>query len=261
VGSAGLATLAGRLSNQPISLLVEGVESFGQLESCRRAGVRLLSGTLVSRPAVVSDRAIEPSQLACLRLMTALVRSDIDLGEIELAVRSDPALTMRVLKLVNSAGGARQRVSSIRQAVVLLGPRALLGCVISAGLSQGGTPTAVEAVEAVLVRARMCELLAGVVDGWGGEVVDGSAAFTVGMVASLDVLLGASPQDILGELPVDEAVENAVLFRGGPLGEVLADVLRYEGLEAPRLVDGGSLRSMHLAALGWAAPLTAPTSG
>jgi EAL and modified HD-GYP domain-containing signal transduction protein len=257
VGTAGLATLVARLG-PAIELLVDNVETLVALEACRRHHVSLLAGSLVSRPPVVADGALSASQLACLRLMTALVRADVDLGEVELAVRSDPALTLRVLRAVNSAAGARHRVSSIRQAVVLLGPRSMLGCVLAAGLAQGGTAGSPEAIETVLVRARMCELLAAAVDGIGGDSLDGSAAFTVGLVASLDALLGASLTDIVGELPVDESVEQAVLNQAGPLGRVLADVLAYEQLEAPRLLPVAELRALFLASLAFAAPLVGP---
>ncbi len=259
-GSAGLLALAARLRRRSCDLLVEGVETLGQLEACRRAGVDFLAGGLVSRPPVVAGGELAPSQVACLRLATALVRPEADLTEIEFAVRSDPGLMMRVLKAVNSAdSGVRQRVSSIRQAVVLLGPRVLLGAVLSAGLARSGTPTPAEAIEAVLVRARMCELLAGT--GFVGRPLDGSAAFTVGLVSGLDVLLGAGSVDILGELPVDEAVESAILRRTGPLGAVLADVLAYEQGLPTRLLDVTALSALFLASLSWAAPLVGASPG
>jgi EAL and modified HD-GYP domain-containing signal transduction protein len=255
VGTAGLAALSARLGERRMPLFVQGVETLQQLEVCRRVGATFLSGGLVSRPPVLADDRLAPSQLACLRLTTALVRPDVDFFEVELAVRSDPALTMRVLKSVNSAsGGARQRVSSIRQAIVLLGPRALLGSVLTAGLSRSGAETPPEAVEAVLVRARMCELLATTALAARGTAVDGSAAFTVGLVAGLDTLLGSSLSAIVAELPVDEAVETAVLHRTGPLGAVLGDVVAYEDGRSPRLVEVAELRALFLASLSWVTP-------
>jgi c-di-GMP phosphodiesterase len=256
VGTAGLAALSARLGNRAMSLFVEGVETLQQLDACRRVGASFLAGGLVSRPPVLADDGLAPAQLACLRLTTALVRPELDLTEVELAVRSDPGLTMRVLKAVNSAGGGpKQRVSSIRQAVVLLGPRALLGSVLTAGLSRSGSGTAPEAVEAVLVRARMCELLAATALPSRGASADGSAAFTVGLVAGLDSLLGSSLAAIVAELPVDEAVEDAVLRRTGALGAVLNDVVAYEQGRPLQLVGVAELRALFLASLSWAGPL------
>jgi c-di-GMP-related signal transduction protein len=232
------------------ALFVDGVETLAQVDACRRVEADFLSGGLVGRSSVLADSGLAPTQLSCLRLATALVRLEPDLDAVELAVRSDPALTVRVLKTVNSAaGGLRQRVSSIRQAVVLLGPRALLGCVLSAGLAQGGATTPPEAVSAVLVRARMCELLAAAA--LNGPV-DGSSAFTVGLLAGLDTLLGTDLADIVAELAVDDGVEGAVLNRSGPLGTVLDDVFAYEELLPARLLDTPAMRLLYLDSLTWA---------
>jgi EAL and modified HD-GYP domain-containing signal transduction protein len=144
---------------------------------------------------------------------------------------------------------------------VLLGPRALLGCVLAAGLSQDGGPCAPEAVEKVLVRARMCELLAATADGAGGERLDGSTAFTIGLISSLDTLLGASLREIVGELPVDEVVEHAVLYCAGAQGRVLSDVRAYEQQEPSQLLDVAGLRTLFVAALRWVAPLTLGSPG
>ncbi|MDQ1630314.1 MAG: hypothetical protein QOC80_286 [Frankiaceae bacterium] len=261
VGSAGLTALAIRLREHETALFVTEVATLGHLDACRRVKARLVAGELVSRPPVVPDEALSPGHVACLRLAAALVRPDVDLTEIELAVRSDPALTMRVLKAVNAAsGGLRQRVSSIRQAVVLLGPRVLLASVLTAGLLQGGATCPPEAVEALLVRAHMCELLATITvpnADPAEPALDGSSAFTVGLVAALDGLLGAPLEDIVAELPVDEPVESAVLRHSGRLGAVLADVLAYEAGTAPQHADLATLRTLYLASLSWAAPLVA----
>jgi EAL and modified HD-GYP domain-containing signal transduction protein len=266
VGSAGLAALATRLREHETALFVTEVTTLSHLDACRRVKARLVAGELVSRPPVVADEALSPGHVACLRLATALVRPDVDLTEVEFAVRSDPALTMRVLKAVNAASsGARQRVSSIRQAVVLLGPRVLLASVLTAGLLEGGATCPPEAVEAILVRAHMCELVAtlalpdGLLGGAAGHepALDGSAAFTVGLVSALDVLLGAPLVEIVAELPVDEAVEGAVLRHSGRLGAVLADVLAYEAGTIPRFADLATLRALYLSSLSWAAPLVA----
>jgi c-di-GMP-related signal transduction protein len=103
----------------------------------------------------------------------------------------------------------------------------------------------------------MCELLA--TTALFGRPLDGSAAFTVGMVAGLEALLGCDLSSIVAELPVDEEVEAAVLTQGGPLGAVLTDVLAYEAGLPPRLIDVVGLRSVFLASLTWAAPLVVVT--
>ena len=162
VGTAGLTRWRPGCGDRPIALFVEAVETLGQLEACRRVQAEFLSGEPRRRPPVVADRGLAPSQLACLRLATALVRPDVDLTEVELAVRSDPALTMRVLKAVNSAAGRRAAAGQLDPAGrrPARPPRPARLRARPPACSQSGAGTPPEAVEAVLVRARMCELLA-----------------------------------------------------------------------------------------------------
>ena len=107
ISVAAIGNSVADLEAETLRAEAAGVECVWAPELFRAADTQaaFLSGRLVSRPPVVAERGLAPSQLACLRLTTALVRPDIDLTEVELAVRSDPALTMRVLKAVNSAGG------------------------------------------------------------------------------------------------------------------------------------------------------------
>jgi EAL and modified HD-GYP domain-containing signal transduction protein len=159
-------------------------------------------------------------------------------------------LTVRVLRTVNSASvGLSQRVSSLRQAVLLLGPRALLGCVLVAGV-EAGTQSTRESTDAALIRARMCELIAPRLG------IDPGAAFTVGLINSLEAVLGQPLFRVLAELPVSEEVEEAVLARRGPLGEVLAVVAAYESAQ-PTVVDLDVLRSVFVDAVCWTRRITA----
>ena len=57
-----------------------------------------------------------------LNLLTALNKPDVSVSEIEDLVKHDLTLSYRVLRSINSASfGLRREVTSIRQALVLLG--------------------------------------------------------------------------------------------------------------------------------------------
>jgi c-di-GMP-related signal transduction protein len=79
---------------------------------------------VLSRPQVLTATALTPSRLRRLELLGALSATDADLERILTIIAGDPALTMRVLRASNSAAaGATTKISSVRQAVVMLGPR------------------------------------------------------------------------------------------------------------------------------------------
>jgi EAL and modified HD-GYP domain-containing signal transduction protein len=80
-----------------------------------------------------------------------------------------------------------------------------------------------ERLSIAMTRARMAELMAGPL---GPHLVD--SAYTVGLVSALDLLLHAPLTDIVGGLSLRAELEDALLGRTGPLGDVLADVLAWE---------------------------------
>jgi HD-like signal output (HDOD) protein len=82
------------------------------------ADVHRLARTLAQCPNL--ERLPSPGPVA-LRLAELANRVDVTLSEFVRTLRSDPALTGRVLKFANSAAVATRRVTSIDQAVVRIG--------------------------------------------------------------------------------------------------------------------------------------------
>ena len=186
-----------------------------------------------------------------------LSEPDAGVADIEAAVRVDPGLSLRVLRAVNSAGvGLSNRVSSLRQAIVLLGRRNLLSWVMLMTLASDGGRVS-EQVQWALARARMCELLAG----RGGAEAD--AAFVVGLLASMDLLIGAPLAHLLAEVPIEDYLRDAVLHHEGALGAALADATAYLSgtFEAAKGIDAygpDTMRHLALQAIGWATRTLAP---
>jgi EAL and modified HD-GYP domain-containing signal transduction protein len=253
---AGLSEVVQRLRPYGVQLLAEKVETREQFEACRRLSFEYYQGYLLSRPTVLSRRSLDSTRLACLRLLSVLAADDYDLRDAEAAIRSDPGLTLRILRTVNSAAaGLQRKVSSVREAVLILGPRTLIGWVMLMSMSGGATGgNGGVNVDVALTRARMCELLA------SKHAAAAESAFTVGLVASLDLLLGMPLDLALADLPLDTAVLDAALHRSGPLGSLLADVLAYEGGQDPASVTTAEARSAYLAALAWTRAILARAS-
>jgi EAL and modified HD-GYP domain-containing signal transduction protein len=241
-----LTALVRRLRPFDVQLLAEKVETAEQFELCRSLSFAYFQGYLLSKPTVLTRRSLDSTRLACLRLLSVLGTANYDVTEAEAAIRSDPGLTLRILRMVNSAGtGLRRTVSSVREAVLLLGPRSLIGWVMLMSMSGSGSGASADNVEVALTRARMCELLA------AHALVPGDAAFTVGLVSSLDLLLGMSVEEAIADLPLEAEVADAVLHRTGALGSVLSAVLAYEALDGEALVSLGRARDAYLTAMTW----------
>jgi EAL and modified HD-GYP domain-containing signal transduction protein len=236
-----------RLRPSGIQLLAEKVETPEQFEACRALSFSFYQGYLLSKPTTLTRRSLDSTRLACLRLLAVLAGDDYDLADAEAAIRSDPGLTLRILRTVNSAAsGLRRRVSSVREAVLLLGPRTLIGWVLLMSMSGGSTGTGSGVnVDVALTRARMCELIA------ARALATSEAAFTVGLVSSLDLLLGLPLEEAIADLPLETDVLDAVLHQRGNLGAVLADVLAYEAQAETTMISTAEARSAYLAAMAW----------
>jgi c-di-GMP-related signal transduction protein len=172
------------------------------------------------------------TRLKLLRLLN-LVRQDGDTREIEGIFREEPKLSYNLLRLVNSAAvGARTRISNFSQAIALLGRRQLqrwLQMLIYADhLADGHAPNPL--MQLAAARGRQMELL-------GAALVPppdidelSDNAFLIGLFSLLDVLLNMSTKEILKELPMHDAVADALLAQGqgGVLGRLLAAIIAGE---------------------------------
>ena len=162
-------------------------------------------------------------------------------------MRIDAGLSLRLLRQLNSVALALpNRISSIHQAVVLLGERRLKQWTmlhLLAGVGSGRQALLATA----LVRARMCELLA-----IESGVREPDAWFAAGLFSIVDALTGAPIAAVAQELPLANDVRDALVDRSGPMGDALNAVIACE-LSGDS--DAATLRH-YGAAIAWAAQAT-----
>ena len=220
---AGVPDLVRRLQAAGVRVVAEKVETPAQLETCRALGVDYYQGYLLQRPETLRGRTLSPSQTTSLQLVRALDRAEVSMSEVAAIVGGDPGLAYRLLRAANSAAtGSARRITGLRDALVLLGSAQLRRWALL--LLVADLPDeAAAGVEAALLRAAMCEGLAGHL-----SQADAGEAFVVGLVSSLDGLLSQPLPELLRLLPLAPSTEAALLAHQGPLGEVLACVKAYE---------------------------------
>ncbi|MEN3308632.1 MAG: hypothetical protein V7603_4834 [Micromonosporaceae bacterium] len=206
-----------------ITLLAEKVETPEHLALARELGCRLFQGYALSRPTVISGLTLSPSRLYQVELLTSLSRPEVDMPQIISLVSHDPALSLRLLRVSNSAGvGLAHRVSSVRQAVMLLGTRRIrewVALMVLGNVARGANSSQLGAAAA---RARMCQYIAGHTD------VDGDVAFTAGLLVGIAELLGRPVADLVAGLPLTDDLAVALVRDEGRLAELIRAVLAYE---------------------------------
>jgi EAL and modified HD-GYP domain-containing signal transduction protein len=230
------------------------------LAAATRAGFALFVGPLFARPQLVGGPGLSPSRLSCVRLLGAMLADEFDLDELEDVLRTDPALAYRVLRLANSAGvGLRGHVTSVRQALVLVGPESLRGWLVVMALADMGA-TDTDRLSWALTRARMCELLTEHVPG-----VKADQAFLAGLLSALVELLGTDVAELAAHVGATPELSAALISGSGPIGVVLGAVVQYEagggGLEVIGPVDVVTARRAYLAAMAWSLQLSTVAMG
>lgn len=243
---------AQRASELGLLSVATGVDHLDALGTARLAGFDLFQGYLLSRPAVVMTEALTPSRLTVLQMIEAVNDPGTSAADLQKVVEADAGLSYRLLHIssLGAAGGLRRPVHSIKEATVLLGRDWIyrwLILMLVADANQG-VP---EQLVIAMTRARMAELVAA-----GAGLVDKDAAFTVGLLSALDLVLGAPLADIVAKLAVTEDVVEALLEGKGRLGAVLHDVLRWEVGDAAGSsrsgLDRPALEWRYVTALDWA---------
>ncbi len=247
---AGLAAALERTKEAGALAVAERIDDLEMLQHCADLGYDLFQGYALLRPDVASAQSVTPSHLACLQLMARLADPDIAVPDVEDIVRTDLALNYRVLRAANAASsGLRRRVESIRDALVLLGLQRLRSWLLLMVLADSGKPNE-EQLSTAMTRARTCELVAGAVRGVRPE-----SAFIVGVLSSLDLVLGLPMEAVVDRLPLADDLRAALVERSGSLGQILDAVLAYERGDddavAAAPFDPFELSRAYLSAVGW----------
>ena len=222
VGDDMLAGVVAQLRGLPVKLLAEKVETREQMERCRELGFDLFQGYFFARPVVITGRKLSPAHATLLRLLN-LLAEDAAIEAVEAAFKLEPALTLNLLRLTNSVAiGARNRISSIRSAITILGRRQLqrwlqlLLYADGAGPAIGHNPMLVLAA----TRGRFMELLAARLHPKDQALAD--LAFMTGIMSLMPAVFGMAMEELLDQLAVVPEVKRALLEHAGEVGVLLS---------------------------------------
>ena len=150
-----------------------------------------------------------------------LLLSDAEIPALEAALKPEPGLTVSLLRMTNSVGaGSRQRITSLRHAITVLGRRQLqrwLQLLVFTSGKQGGRSNPLLMLAAT--RGRLMELLAA--DLQPGDTVFADHAFMVGIMSLMPAVVGLSLADIVTQLGLAVDVRDALCDGQGRLGDML----------------------------------------
>jgi EAL and modified HD-GYP domain-containing signal transduction protein len=234
------------LAERGVTVVAEKVEDQDEYDWSAEAGATLFQGYFFCKPVELAGTELRAASIGRLRAAADLTEPDASVEAIEQAIRIDPHLSLRLLQQLNSAAlSLPHRISSIRQGVMLLGPRTVRQwalVLLLAGIGEQRGPL----LAIALARARTLETVAAI-----KGAADPDAWFSVGLLSVSDVLAGAPLAQVVGELPLATDVIDALVHRSGPKGEALTNAIACERAELPG-TDPAVFLMAYADAIAWA---------
>jgi c-di-GMP-related signal transduction protein len=201
-----VAILVARHGRSPCRLLAQSVDSRQDFATAKNQGFTQFQGYFFRETKHLRARNIPANQTTYLRLLQAIAKSEVDLGEIEDLIKHEPSLCYRLLRYLNSPLlGTHSPVLSIRHAFNLLGERELVRWIRMACTLAMGQGKSSDLTLSSLVRARFCELIAQKIKHCESDL------FLMGMLSLMDAMLEVPIGVVIERLPLDRDVKAQLL--------------------------------------------------
>jgi c-di-GMP-related signal transduction protein len=222
--------IAELLRRRGVTLLAEKVETAEDADQARRFGYTYTQGYFFARPEISVGTRSSGFKPHRLQLLCELNRADPDLDVIEELLRHDPALSYQIIRYLNSAAfGLRTRVSTIRQAVFMLGQVGLKTWATVVILADAGSERPLELIVTSVARGRFCELAGRACDIEGRE----HELSLLGLFSLIDAIVGRPLDEALAEVNLPADVAAAIRGEPGELGDLLNLARGYERADWP----------------------------
>ncbi len=217
------------------TLVAEKVETREQAAACLGHGFDCLQGFYFARPETLAARKLEPARAAVMQAIKLLLRN-ADVIEVDNALKRDVALSVKLLRYMNSAGmGRATKIDSLKHAISLLGYQNLARWLtLLLATTDSKDPTAPVLARTAITRGRLMELL-----GEGRfDLGQRDNLFIAGTFSLLPAMLMVPMSAALQELDLPQPVADGLLNRTGDFAPYLK---LAEAVEDPSLAGVAQL--------------------
>lgn len=202
-------------------LLAEKISTHEEHQFLRDLGFYYFQGFFLEMPMIARTTRMPHDRAKLLRLLATLYDQRLDLRSIEGLVAAEVGLGVRLIKLASSAALSRGApIGSLHQAMSRLGVQQVAALIVLI-LASGFNDKPLELARQVLIRARMCELLA------RNATIPPDEMFTAGLLSLLDAILDRPLQEIIDQLPLSTLVREA-LQGGASRPARIVDTVRHQ---------------------------------
>lgn len=198
-----------------IDLVAEKVETYEQFELAKSLGFKYFQGFFFAKPEMVKTKTLAPSELAMAELLYETSSVEPDLARITQVFERDVNLSYKLLRYANSAVFKRRaEISTIKQALVVLGSDELKRLISLLFASQLNTEKPKELLSLSLLRAHFMEAIATKAN----KVSDTGSTFLVGMMSLMDAILDDDMASLLTKLPLSQEIKSTLLKKPSAFG-------------------------------------------
>jgi c-di-GMP-related signal transduction protein len=206
-------------------LLAEKIETHEEFEEALRLGFTYFQGYFFCKPQIIKGKDIPAQKQSYLRFLQEVNRPLLNFDSIEQIVKTEISLSAKLLRYLNSPSlGFRQKISSIRKALVLMGERPLRRWATVVALSAMSSDKPSALLNTCLVRARFGELLAQPLNLMDRQM----DLFLVGLLSGLDALMDQKMEVVIASVPLADDVRAALLGTDSPFTKVHQLVVALE---------------------------------
>ena len=223
------AGLLRRFGSAKCKMLAEKLESPHEFNQARDMGFAYFQGYFFCKPELVVGREVPANKIGFLRLLELISRPELDLRELEKALKQEASICYRLLRYLNSPiFGFSLEIRSVRHAMAILGERELrrwIRLVVAIGAAEKRCS---ELVLMGLTRARFCELLS-------VRLKSTNDLFLMGLLSVMDAILEIEMVKLLEQVPVDHEIKSALLGQNSGLRPFYRLMLAQESGEWEQL--------------------------
>lgn len=198
------------------TLVAERVETKVQFELLQKIGFDYYQGYFFAKPENIVTKVTNPSFPTIVKTINLIV-AEAEFVEIEKVLKTDPTISFKLLRYLNSAGmSVGHKIDNFRGALMMLGYKKLLKWLSILCISVSNKKGMSVIAKTALTRAKFMENLA-----LEMKHKDSDSYFMVGMFSMIDVLIDVQMDVAIESINLSEDVKLALLKDQGPYATYL----------------------------------------
>lgn len=225
IASESASETAKRCAELGKQTLARGVETAAQLELAKSLGCDYVQGYFFARFGEGNKGEVQPLPANLVNVIRLMANPEPEIRDIVEVMSRDTAMCQKILRLINSVYfGVSNTVSSINQAILILGLDYLREWVYLMGMQKLAQNDNSEAIKLALLLAKYCRTFSGLIPDMEDK---GDSFYLMGLLSMLVFSGEQSLEKSLDEFPLSGDIKRGLMRRGGVYSDVLEMSLAF----------------------------------